>query len=64
MSADGYDIQRWIRCQQIAEAYLLNIDIKETFTLTNSKGRILGTFENVNELLSFLFGYDWGVSKR
>ena len=62
MSANGYDIQKYLRCEELAKDNNLVIEITgEKFKIFREE-RILGAFEDVNALFNFVTGYDWGNS--
>ena len=55
---NGYDIQKWNRCLEIAEPRGVEIEIKEGFFLRDRDGFSLGSFGTVAEVYSFLCGYE------
>jgi len=55
---NGYDIQKWQRCEELAELLGVGIDVNEGFRLTNTNGLNLGVFRTVDEVYAFLCGYE------
>ncbi len=64
MMTTGYDIQKYERVLEIAEKLDINVGISgDSFDLTNNNNKcILGKIQKLDEVLSFLCGYDAGFS--
>ena len=59
--SNGYDIQRYNRAVEIAECNNLIIKISgDHFAVEDTQGKLLGMLSHVNELFTFITGYDQG----
>ena len=61
---NGYDIQKWKRCEELVELLGVTIDVKEEFMLRNFEGLNLGAFSTVDEVYAFLCGYEYSCKPR
>jgi len=55
---NGYDIQKWKRCEELAYQFGARIDVNEGFRLLDRGGTNLGVFGTVDEVYAFLCGYE------
>ena len=63
---NAYDIIKWNRCNELAEKCSVEMDIDEKFVLyknleNDERGSILGAFNTVDEVYSFLCGYEHSI---
>lgn len=63
---DGYDLQLYQKAKEKAESLNLCIETTGVNLLLRRlpKGETMGGFETMDNLYSFLCGYDWGNAKK
>lgn len=64
MTDDTIKISLWKRCEELANENGARISVKESFRITRRDGTIIAGLSSVEEVHSFLCGYDWGKSER
>ena len=55
---NGYDVQKWKRCEELAQTCGVSFEIYNAFRLIDARGFTLGTLGTVDEVFSFLCGYE------
>lgn len=61
---NGWDIQKYQRCVEIATSYGLKLIPKnEAIFIKGKYGKSYGALQNIDAVFGFLCGYDWGKSE-
>lgn len=60
---NGFDIQKYERCKEIASSLGLKITPRNEAIFIEKGNKSYGALENVSALYGFLCGYDWAKSE-
>lgn len=61
MRPDAHLVSKWLMCKEKAKDTGLDVDyLGDIFKVTGANGRHLGMFSTVDDVYSFLCGYEWG----
>ena len=61
---DGYDVQTWLTCIEKINMNELTYELHGEFIHIKDKNKLmLGSFKSVEDLFSYLCGYETGLSK-